>query len=75
MSALASDGPDSLAYQIVFLTAQTQMPDAVALAFFGIAAGVRRLEVTLDEIVQDARAAVRNDAANVVRVDFVRKGK
>lgn len=71
----------SLAFGLVELVLETEMPSARRLEFMALAAQVRRQEVALNEMYQNAReeaALVRSrslapaPSSNVVHVDFVR---
>jgi hypothetical protein len=60
---------DSLAYRIVFLTAKNELPEDLAMAFFGIAAEVRRMELERDAPACPVPVSFEQ---NVVRVEFGR---
>ena len=64
----------SLAAELAILVAATPMSELARWRFFEIATRVRRIELALDEVVDNARqeAVLAGASENVVHVDFVR---
>lgn len=70
---MASEQSNSLAAELALFGASLEMPTPRFFEFLSFVSRVRRLELTLDEIVRDAQdsTAAIESADNVVFVNFV----